>query len=60
MENKSVKIYLGSYEGKVSAKVKDRGNDPYFVKKAEDAWKTLDRVGLPQELVEIRNKRIKK
>lgn len=60
MENKSAKIYLGNYRGKVSATLKDRGNDPYFVKKAEEAWETLEEVGLPKELLKIRDERMKK
>lgn len=60
MENKSAKIYLGSYKGKVSSKIKERTNDAYLDKKAEEAWETLRRVGLPQELVKIREERMKK
>jgi len=60
MENSGSKIYLGSYKGKVSTKVKDHANDPYLVKKAEEAWRTLERVGLPEELVKIRAARMKK
>ena len=33
--------------GIISDKVKDRSNDPYFVKKAEEAKETIRRVGLP-------------
>jgi hypothetical protein len=60
MENKSSKIYLGHYKGKVSSTVKDRVNDPYLNKKDEEAWETLDRVGLPEELLKIRAERMKK
>lgn len=60
MKNKSAKIYLGDYKGQVSSEVKDRGNDPYFVKKAEQAFETLNRVGLPKDLLEIRTERMKK
>lgn len=31
----------------VSRSVKDRGNDPYFVKKAEEAKEILRKVGIP-------------
>jgi hypothetical protein len=33
----------------VSDKVKSYANDPYFVKKAEEAKETLERVGLPDQ-----------
>ncbi|WP_316819322.1 hypothetical protein [Pedobacter nyackensis] len=59
MKNKTDKIYLGSYEGKVSLKIKERTDDPYLNKKTEEAWETLRRVGLPHELVKIREERMK-
>jgi len=31
----------------LSDKVKDRGNDPYFIKKAEQAKEILREVGIP-------------
>jgi len=31
----------------VNNNVKDRGNDPYFIKKAEKAKEILQRVGIP-------------
>jgi hypothetical protein len=60
MKNNMAKIYLGHYKGKVSSRVKDRANDPYLNKKDQEAWKTLERVGLPEELVKIRAERMKK
>jgi|GEM_PF-6252860 len=59
MENESGKIYLGHYRGQVSPNIKDHAS-PVLDKKDEDAWKTLDRVGLPEDLVKIRAERIKK
>ena len=44
--NKTVKSQ--SLHGVVSKNVKSYGEHPYFVKKAEQAKKTLDKVGLPQ------------
>ncbi|MDR6783765.1 hypothetical protein ABIE26_002846 [Pedobacter africanus] len=60
MENKDAKIYLGNYRGKISTKVKDHPNDLYLSRKAEEAWKTLEKVGLPEELLKIRTERMKK
>ncbi len=37
--------------GIVSDKVKDRGNDPYFVKKAEEAKEFLRKHPIPEELL---------
>jgi len=35
----------------VSDKVKDYGNDPYFVKKAEESKAFLERNGFPKEFI---------
>ena len=37
--------------GIISDKVKDRGNDPYFVKKAEEAKEFLRKHPIPEELL---------
>lgn len=36
---------------KVSSKVKDYGNDPFFVKKADESKKFLDKHGFPKEML---------
>lgn len=36
---------------KVSNKVKDYGNDPFFVKKAKESKEFLEKHGFPKELV---------
>jgi|GEM_PF-6444815 len=38
--------------GTVSPEVKDLSNDPFFIKKAENSRKTIERCGLPKEWVE--------
>ena len=35
----------------VNAKVKDYGDDPYFVKKAEESKAFLEKHGFPKELI---------
>ena len=37
----------GESQAILSTEVKSYANEPYFIKKAEEAKKTLDRVGLP-------------
>jgi hypothetical protein len=41
--------------GTISKDVKDYSNDPYFVKKAQEAKEFLEKVGLPEELLKIRD-----
>ncbi len=41
---------------KVSDEVGDYGNDPYFVKKAEDMKALIKRVGSPKQFVERHGK----
>jgi hypothetical protein len=36
----------------ISDKVRDYGNDPFFVKKAEESKKFLEKHGFPKELLE--------
>jgi hypothetical protein len=43
-KNKSVKI-------KGASKVKDYGNDPFFVKKAAESKAFLEKYGFPKELL---------
>jgi hypothetical protein len=43
-KRKSVKV-------KGSGKVKDYGNDPFFVKKAEESKAFLDKHGFPKDLL---------
>ncbi|MFT4152407.1 hypothetical protein [Parafilimonas sp.] len=45
---------------KVSDKVGDYGNDPFFVKKADDSKKFLEKHGFPEELLKIRSGQINK
>ncbi len=40
---------------KVSNKVKDYGNDPFFIKKAKESKEFLEKHGFPKELL-LRNK----
>lgn len=35
----------------VNPEMKDYSNEPYFIKKAEEAKKVMDRYGLPKELL---------
>lgn len=46
----------------ISDKVKDHGNDPFFVKKAKDSKAFLEKHGFPKELVSrsSEKRRIKK
>ncbi len=43
-------------KGTVSADLKDfnLSNDPYFIKKAEEAKKFVDKVGFPKEFMETK------
>jgi hypothetical protein len=49
-------------QGKItySDKVKDRSNDPYFVKKAEESLKDFKKYGIPAEILRIQAERLKK
>jgi hypothetical protein len=38
-------------KAKAPSKVKDYGNDPYFVKKAEESRTFLEKNGFPKELM---------
>ncbi len=38
-------------KSKVSNKVKDYGNDPYFIKKAKESKEFLEKHGFPKELL---------
>jgi hypothetical protein len=48
----------------ISSEVKDYGNDPFFVKKADDSQKFLEEHGFPKEFLKHRieeyNKLLKK
>ncbi len=44
---KSLPVIKGFGPGTVSDQVKSHANDPFVVKKVEEATKTLQRVGLP-------------
>lgn len=35
----------------VSSKVKDYGDDPYFIKKADESQEVIRRIGWPEELL---------
>jgi hypothetical protein len=45
------KATQGKSKAKVSNKVKDYGNDPFFVKKAKESREFLQKHGFPQEIV---------
>lgn len=60
MKNTIEKSIFNKIEITYSDKVKDRSNDPYFVKKAEASKKTLRSVGFPPELLKIQAQRLKK
>jgi hypothetical protein len=38
----------------ISDKVKDYGNDPFFIKKAQESKEFLEKHGFPKELLEKR------
>ncbi len=48
----------------ISNEVRDYGNDPYFVKKADDSQKFLEKHGFPEGLIKLKiekyNKLLKK
>ncbi|EHQ26608.1 hypothetical protein [Mucilaginibacter paludis] len=44
---KKLKTIKGFGPGIVSENVKSHANDPFFIKKLEEATQTLQRVGLP-------------
>ncbi|MGY4539876.1 hypothetical protein [Mucilaginibacter gilvus] len=44
---KKIKTIKGFGPGIVSDNVKSHANDPFFIKKLEEATQTLKRVGLP-------------
>jgi hypothetical protein len=46
---KKLKTIKGFGPGVVSDNVKSHANDPFFIKKLEEATQTLQRVGLPDE-----------
>ena len=45
------KATLEKSKAKVSDKVKDYGNDPFFVKKAKESKEFLQKHGFPKELL---------
>jgi len=46
--SKNIRITKGRVNAVVSKSVKSYANDPFFVKKAEEARKTIEKVGLPK------------
>ena len=46
--SKNIRITKSRVNAVVSKSVKSYANDPFFVKKAEEARKTIERVGLPK------------
>jgi hypothetical protein len=50
-ENKKKPVRRKPAKAKVDAKVKDYGNDPFFVKKAEESKAFLEKHGFPKELL---------
>jgi len=48
---KKKEIKRKTSKGKRTKKVKDYGNDPFFVKKAEDSKAFLEKHGFPKELL---------
>jgi hypothetical protein len=50
-KNKDVKKFGNAI---ISDKVKDYGNDPFFIKKAQDSKEFLEKHGFPKELLEKR------
>lgn len=53
MKINSNSAYSGKVRGTFSDKVKDRSNDPYFVKKAIDAAEDIRKHGFPKEALEF-------
>ncbi|WP_316838218.1 hypothetical protein [Pedobacter nutrimenti] len=52
----SKRFSLSDIKVKVSSKLKDRSNDPYFIKKADESKAFLEKVGFPKELVNLKTK----
>lgn len=48
---KNQKIHITA---KISSKVKDYGNDPFFIKKANESKAFLEKNGFPEELLKKR------
>jgi hypothetical protein len=48
MKINKIDIFSDQVKGKVSKDVKDHGDHPYFVKKADKAVETLKVVGFPK------------
>jgi len=46
--SKNIRITKGRVNAVVSKSVRSYANDPFFVKKAEEARKTIEKVGLPE------------
>jgi hypothetical protein len=51
MANETKKITRTKSVATVSDKVKDYGNDPFFIKKAKESKAFLERHGFPKELL---------
>ncbi len=51
MFSESKKTTQGKSKAKIDNKVKDLGNDPFFVKKAKESKEFLEKHGLPKELL---------
>jgi hypothetical protein len=47
---KKLKTVKGFGPGVVSSNVKSHANEPFFIKKLEEATRTLQRVGLPGQI----------
>lgn len=60
MKVNSDNAYSGKIRGTISDKVKDRSNDPYFIRKADDAAEYVRKHGLPEEALKIQAERTKK
>jgi hypothetical protein len=44
----------------ISNDVKDYGNDPFFIKKANDSQKFLEKHGFPEELLKLQREKLDK
>ena len=44
----------------ISNEVRDYGNDPYFVKKADDSKKFLEEHGFPEDLIKLQIEKLEK
>jgi hypothetical protein len=44
----------------ISNEVRDYGNHPYFVKKADDSQKFLEKHGFPEELIKLKIEKLNK